>query len=221
YSFSPKVLDRAFVVEFHDVELEEYPPERINLSDEEVEKLRNAVLDDLRRDGRFLAVRKKGKDESEEGDIEKALNELKDANNGKYWEILKQLNKALEPYDMHFGYRVVDEIALFFQSARESWKSGIVEFENDDEIFDLALLMKVLPKFHGNRKKLEEPLKAVLKLCLSESAGIDVQELRKENVIELLKNWESGKENFRFKHTARKVLRMLRQLYEIGFASFS
>ncbi|WP_245608252.1 McrB family protein [Thermococcus guaymasensis] len=221
YSFSPKVLDRAFVVEFHDVELEEYPPERIKLSEEEVGKLRNAVLDDLRRDGGFLAVRKKGKDESEEGDIEKALNELKDANNGKYWEILKQLNKALEPYDLHFGYRVVDEIALFFQSAKESQDKGIVEFEADDEIFDLALLMKVLPKFHGNRKKLEEPLKAVLKLCLSESAGIDVQELRKENVIELLKNWESGKENFRFKHTARKVLRMLRQLYEIGFASFS
>jgi len=221
YSFSPKVLDRAFVVEFHDVELEEYPPERINLSEEEVGKLRNAVLDDLRRDGRFLAVRKKGKDESEEGDIEKALNELKDANNGKYWEILKQLNKALEPYDMHFGYRVVDEIALFFQSAKESQDRGIVEFTDDDEIFDLALLMKVLPKFHGNRKKLEEPLKAVLELCRSENAEINIQELGRDKVIELLKNWETQKENFRFKHTARKVLRMLRQLYEIGFASFS
>ncbi|MCD6524098.1 MAG: AAA family ATPase [Thermococcus sp.] len=215
YSFSPKVLDRAFVVEFHDVELEEYPPERIKLSEEEVGKLRNAVLDDLRgENGKFLARSKE--------EINKAVKELKDTEHWKvYWEVLVELNKALEPYDMHFGYRVVDEIALFFQSAKESQDKGIVEFKDDDEIFDLALLMKVLPKFHGNRKKLEEPLKAVLKLCLSESAGINVQELRKENVIELLKNWETQKENFRFKHTARKVLHMLRQLYEIGFASFS
>jgi hypothetical protein len=28
-------------------------------------------------------------------------------------------------------------------------------------------------------------------------------------------------EDYKFKHTAKKVLRMLRQLYEIGFASFS
>lgn len=213
YSFSPKVLDRAFVVEFHDVDLENYPPQdsESELSPETINALKGLILDDLRGEkGKFLARSKE--------EANKAVRELKGT---EYWRVLVELNGALEPYDMHFGYRVVDEIALFFQSARESWKSGIVEFENDDEIFDLALLMKVLPKFHGNRKKLEEPLKAVLKLCLSESAGIDVQELRKENVIELLKNWESGKENFRFKHTARKVLRMLRQLYEIGFASFN
>ena len=81
--------------------------------------------------------------------------------------------------------------------------------------------MKVLPKFHGNRKKLEEPLKAVLELCLSENAEINIQELERNEVIELLKNWDTEKEKFRFKHAAKKVLRMLRQLHEIGFASFS
>ncbi|MCD6492348.1 MAG: hypothetical protein J7K36_00860 [Archaeoglobaceae archaeon] len=49
---------------------------------------------------------------------------------------------------------------MFFKNAKESWEKGIVEFESKDEIFDLALLMKVLPKFHGNRKKLEEPPKS-------------------------------------------------------------
>lgn len=213
YSFSPKVLDRAFTIEFHDVDLENYPPEETKLSEGECEKLRKKVLDDLRRNDRFLSMSKKE-------DIEPTLNELKKEHN-EYWEILNQLNKALEPYDLHFGYRVVDEIALFFKNAKESWDKGIVEFESDDEIFDLALLMKVLPKFHGNRKKLEEPLKVVLELCLSENAGINVQELGRKEVIEILKNWETEKEKFRFKHAARKVLRMLRQLYEIGFASFS
>jgi len=232
YSFSPKVLDRAFVVEFHDVELEEYPPERINLSDEEVEKLRNAVLDDLRgENGKFIARSKE--------EANKAVRELKGT---EYWRVLVELNKALEPYDMHFGYRVVDEIALFFQSAKESQDKGIVEFRDDDEIFDLALLMKVLPKFHGNRKKLEEPLKVILVECLRQENNspvkfrvsfterantrtlelpTDIDKLNREAIIKMLTNWEKYENNFRFKHTARKVLRMLRQLYEIGFASFS
>lgn len=213
YSFSPKVLDRAFVVEFHNVDLENYPSQdsESELSPETINALKGLILDDLRGEkGKFLARSKE--------EANKAVRELKGT---EYWRVLIELNKALEPYDMHFGYRVVDEIALFFQSAKESQDKGIVEFRDDDEIFDLALLMKVLPKFHGNRKKLEEPLKVILKLCLSENAKTRVQDLGREAVLSMLKNWEKEKENFRFKHTARKVLRMLRQLYEIGFASFS
>ncbi|WP_297476958.1 AAA family ATPase [Thermococcus sp.] len=215
YAFSPKVLDRAFVVEFHDVELGGYPPES---SDSEEangikDSFRALILQDLAgSEGMFLARSK--------NEINEAVREFK-GEHLNYWNILVNLNRALEPYDMHFGYRVVDEIALFFQSAKESWNKNIVEFKDENEIFDLAFLMKVLPKFHGNRKKLEEPLRVILKLCLSENANIDVQGLGKEAVVKLLKNWETVKENFRFKHTAKKVLRMLRQLYEIGFASIS
>lgn len=213
YSFSPKVLDRAFVVEFHDVDLESYPPQdsESELSPETINALKESILADLRGEkGKFLARSKE--------EINEAVRELKGT---EYWGIFVELNGALEPYDLHFGYRVVDEIALFFKNAKESWDNSIVEFENENEIFDLALLMKVLPKFHGNRKKLEEPLKVVLGLCLSENAEINPHELGQDKVIALLKNWETQRENFRFKHTAKKVLRMLRQLYEIGFASFS
>jgi len=234
YSFSPKVLDRAFVVEFHDVDLENYPSQdsESELSPETINALKGLILDDLRGEkGKFLARSKE--------EANKAVRELKGT---EYWRVLIELNKALEPYDMHFGYRVVDEIALFFQSAKESQDKGIVEFRDDDEIFDLALLMKVLPKFHGNRKKLEEPLKVILVGCLRQENNspvkfrvsfterantrtlelpTDIDKLNREAIIEMLTNWEKYENNFRFKHTARKVLRMLRQLYEIGFASFS
>ena len=66
---------------------------------------------------------------------------------------------------MHFGYRVVDEIALFFKNAKESTERGIIHFESDNEIFDLALLMKILPKFYGNKRKLEKPLLLTLKIA--------------------------------------------------------
>jgi len=236
YSFSPKVLDRAFVVEFHDVDLENYPPQN---SDSEMSQnaidadaLKNSILTDLRgEENKFLARSKE--------EANKAVRALKGT---EYWRVLVELNGALEPYDMHFGYRVVDEIALFFQSAKESQDKGIVEFRDDDEIFDLALLMKVLPKFHGNRKKLEKPLKVILVECLRQENNspvkfrvsfterantktlelpTDIDKLNSEAIIEMLTNWEKYENNFRFKHTARKVLRMLRQLYEIGFASFS
>jgi len=216
YMFSPKVLDRAFTIELHDVELDEYLEaleKRNNRNEKDWSELRNVILKDLRRDGKFLAVSKKE-------DIEPALNELKKKYK-EYWKILNQLNKALEPYDLHFGYRVVDEIALFFKNAKESSSEDtkIISFTNEDEIFDLVLLMKILPKFHGNRKKLEKPLKAVFKICLKENQSLE--ELNSEKIIEMLQNWENERKEFRFPHTAKKVLRMLRQLYEIGFASFS
>lgn len=207
YAFSPKVLDRAFTIEFHDVLLEEYPPEAIsNLPDPGTV---TKIKEDFTRHGKFLGY---SKDE-----LNEAVKSFKEK---EYWEELKKMNKALEPYDMHFGYRVIDEIAMFLSKAEESWKKGLIEFESEDEIFDLAILMKILPKFHGNRKKLEKPLKEVLKTCLADGI-INVDGLDDRKVIELLENWDSMKEEFRFKHTAKKLLRMLRQLYEIGFASFS
>nr|WP_297093195.1 AAA family ATPase [Thermococcus sp.] len=227
YSFSPKVLDRAFTVEFHDVELEAYPPDgKGKLSSEALGALRETILEDIRgRDGQFLARSKE--------EINEAIKKLKDTG---YWQILIRLNALLKPYDMHFGYRVVDEIALFFKSAKESEEAGIVKFKNDNEIFDLALLMKILPKFHGNRKRLEKPLTKVLEACIRGEFGVkfkennqekslkmprDIEKISSGAIIEMLANWESYRENFRFRHTAKKVLRMLRQLHEIGFASFS
>jgi len=207
YAFSPKVLDRAFTIEFHDVLLDDYPPEAKfgSLDWGTVAKIK----EDFTRRGKFLGY---AKDE-----LNEAVKTFKEK---EYWHILRQLNEALESYDMHFGYRVVDEIAMFFRNALESWKRGIIKFESEDEIFDLAILMKILPKFHGNRKKIEKPLKEVLKRCLA-GGVINVDGLDDRNVVEILENWNSRKVEFRFKHTAKKVLRMLRQLYEIGFASFS
>lgn len=215
-------------MEFHDVELKGYPPETAEQESSELpETLRREILNDLREEnGKFLARSKE--------EINKAVKELKRT---KYWNALENLNQALEPYDLHFGYRVVDEIALFFKKARESQEGGgIVEFKDEDEIFDLALLMKVLPKFHGNRRKLEKPpLLVVLKMAKEgglkggdeaekgtdelwkDILGEDALKKLVERIIE-----ELGKTgDYKYRHTARKVLRMLRQLYEIGFASFS
>ena len=226
YMFSPKVLDRAFVIEFHEVDMDGYPPFN-RIQDIDYSDLRNRILEDLcGKEGKFL-------DYSDKEIINEAIEELKAKG---YWTILQKLNKALEPYDLHFGYRVIDEIALFFKKAKESMNKGIMQLESDDEIFDLALLMKILPKFHGNKSKLEKPLLLILKVVkdgdLSED---DIQRPIKDLLKYLLSQYSDERINvkdliikeikslgeYKFKYTAKKVLRMLRQLYDTGFTSFS
>lgn len=109
FTFSPKVLDRAFTVAFRDVRLgPDYPPEPVAgagtaLSDEERALLRS----DFARDGRFAGVDK---------DLVRA------AARSYPWIVpaLAELNEQLKPHDLHFGYRVVDEILAFVYLGLES-----------------------------------------------------------------------------------------------------
>jgi hypothetical protein len=218
-----------------------------------------------------------------------ALKKLKtsgDARNMK--EALNNLNRTLQPYDLHFGYRVLDEIALFVQNAKNA--PDVVGRLNEDEALDYAVLMKVLPKFHGPRQKLEKPLRELLRWAQNRDdsnkdapswVGNPDEAIDLRKISEALQNWEppkqpqdqaqpateqaenkpegqaeqpataqqeqgnqteatttqaaqgeakeqseasteqSFKEHFRYPNTAKKVLQMLRQLYETGFASFA
>ncbi len=76
--------------------------------------------------------------------------------------------------------------------------------------------MKVLPKFHGSRGKLEKPLQAVLSWC----AG---QPTSEEPVKSSLQHPELGivnQDDWQYPATASRVLRMLQSLASTGFASF-
>jgi len=271
YMFSPKVLDRAFTLEFREVNFGDYPPKGTDKSwtPEQTEELRQNILEDLRNGGKFCAV------VADKEKVKKALQNL----GGKKAE-LKELNGTLQPYDLHFGYRVLDEIALFVQNAKNA--PDVVGRLNEDKALDYAVLMKVLPKFHGPRQKLEKPLREVLKWAAKGNAPEWVKDTSKpitlEQITEALQKWErrdatqqqtqqearqgadrqaeqpanaqqeqgnqteatttqaaqgetkgqseastaqSFKEHFRYPNTAKKVLQMLRQLYETGFASFA
>jgi hypothetical protein len=81
----------------------------------------------------------------------------------------------------------------------------------------------LLPKSHGSRGKLEDPLKRVLAWCLALDAPdhetVD-ERLREEQdanaAIEALEDL-----SYRYACTAAKCRRMLWHLYTSGFASFS
>jgi len=75
-------------------------------------------------------------------------------------DVIVELLMVLEKYNMHFGYRVADEMARFIILSKHS----INKF-NWKESLDIQILQKVLPKLHGTRAKLEDPIKDLIDYC--------------------------------------------------------
>jgi energy-coupling factor transporter ATP-binding protein EcfA2 len=226
YMFSPKVLDRAFTLELSEVDFAAYLSERGDgLSQEELEALRAQLLPDFTNQGRFAIV-----DKDAVADFVRQY--------PTHREHLTELNALLQPHDLHFGYRVFDEIMMFLANAEGSPVFGGFGPDRLDAAFDAAVLMKVLPKFHGTRGKLREPLEKIVRWA-REPAN---PEVGRQALAEKLQNTEgiaslkedlrkrieggtieesSSASAFAYPRTALKALRMLHDLHTTGFASFA
>jgi hypothetical protein len=135
FGFSPKVLDRAMVLEFDDVNLENLQ----NLST-------SFDLDGYRFPAHLPEFR------------------LATASNyaslpGAVQHHLQAINKILASARLHIGYRSANEIALFMSIYREMLPKEPVESDENWLIpLDIAVLQKILPRLTGSRAKLESPL---------------------------------------------------------------
>ena len=140
YMFSPKVLDRANVIEFR-------------VSVEEME----SFLDSASNSDTSLLVGVAS--DMAEHFLKWAFDNYKidtDANS-----ILLNCFKVLQKVNAEFGYRTAVEIGRFISIAKE--------YEGDEfvlnDYIDAAILQKLLPKLHGSRKRLEKTLEALWDLC--------------------------------------------------------
>jgi hypothetical protein len=202
-TFSPKVLDRAFSLEFVTVNFDTY---NLSVMNQSVDRHSGELIKAFTRDGKFACI---DKDE-----IRTFLEQ-----DPAWKDKLQALNTLLQPYNLHFGYRVFDEIMMFLKNAKDNEVfEAAFPMQNGHSIniaFDLAVLMKVLPKFHGSRGKLEKPLAAILAWCADKS--ID------EEPVKSALNDPSAPIDpplWVYPATAQRVLRMLHSLYTTGFASF-
>jgi 5-methylcytosine-specific restriction enzyme B len=178
YMFSPKVLDRANVIEFNDVNLDGYSNATVkNAFSFENPDVRNSLMDSE------VPAFCSSKDYAKFGDI---IGD--DAN-----PILELMN-LLKKYNLHFGYRVVNEISRFIWLS----KNLVGENFNLNVAMDIQVLQKILPKFHGTRGKLEDPLKDLHKFCKAEHS---------ENGV-------------LYPRSAIKIARMLKNLEIQGYTSF-
>lgn len=144
YMFSPKVLDRANVIEFKitDDEMERFLKQDMDINISAADGLcANMGLD---------FVEKSTNKNTESSDL--AQKTLID-----FFKVLKKVNAE-------FGYRSATEIYRFIANAKVC-----AEGMTDEEILDAAIVQKLLPKLHGSRKKLEPALKALWGLCMKEN----------------------------------------------------
>ena len=207
HAFSPKVLDRAFTIEFVEADFTTYPPQGGAPAFDVSGQLQRALLHQFTDNGRFRRV-------------DKARIAGHVAAHPRVRDELQRLNAQLQRFSMHFGYRVFDEIVSFLAAAEQN--GLFADMGGASEAFDAAVLMKVLPKFHGSRGKLEAPLRAILGWCLNPAAPAG------EAIAKELEHVESGLDavtrlsslHYAYQRTAERVIRMLHALYTDGFASF-
>ncbi len=212
FTFSPKVLDRASVIEFRHVDLEGYFGSSGTTSNHQP-----ARSEDVARwthDGTFPFVDLGRSDETRR---QPAL--------APYRLRLAALSSLLVEHDLHFGYRVADEIITFLENAR---RLADPDFSLDTA-FDQALLLKILPRFHGSRARLWTSLLRLLAFCTE--AGQEGEDETANGLVQRVVDYATTLEGkpvpnlaadlpgrAAYPKSAQKVLRLLRDLEADGYA---
>jgi energy-coupling factor transporter ATP-binding protein EcfA2 len=194
YMFSPKVLDRANVIEFRVTKDE---------MDGFLKDPKKPNLDSLAGGGKELArafVTAAGSDNFElDADVKSMVN-----------EVLLPLFAELEKVGAEFGYRSAYDICRFIhfhkQLAGEGWTF--------DKAMDAAIAQKLLPKLHGSKKKLEGCLRTLQHFCLK-------SELQPKDVAAPIGDALVKEDCARYWVSLEKLSRMQKRLRDHGFTSFA
>lgn len=159
YMFSPKVLDRANVIEFRPTvnDISEFlsSPSRVNmeflsgLGVSHGNAFVKASISDVSLESQLL--------DKTDGDKEKSIEIQKFLNNQ-----LIDLFRALEPIGAEFGFRTAMEVIRFISfhcmlSAHHDW---II-----NDALDAQIVQKVMPKLHGSDRKLRPILEKLQVFC--------------------------------------------------------
>ena len=195
YMFSPKVLDRANVIEFNEVDLDGYS---LGLSDQNSFYLKNP-------DVRHALLNQAISPFCSRVDYIK----FKEIIAGKA-NPFQELVSRLKTYNMHFGYRVVNEMSRFIWLAREASRKDV----KLNDVIDIQLLQKVLPKFHGTQGRLERPLADLLCFCFGKTYG---GEKPSEELVQKALELDN---DALYPRSARKIARMIENLRTLGYTSF-
>ena len=155
YMFSPKVLDRANVIEF-----------KISESEMDIFLKQDMNIDIHAADGLCANMGQDFVEKSTKKDTDSS--ELAQKTLIEYFKVLKKVNAE-------FGYRSATEIYRFIANAKASAPNL-----TEDEILDAAIVQKLLPKLHGSRKKLEPALKALWGLSMQKDHITDA--ITRDNV---------------------------------------
>ena len=191
YMFSPKVLDRANVIEFR-------------ITADEIESfLTNPSIPDLQKlNGQGITMAESFLY------IAKAKSIVKNDNLTK--ELVYFFNE-LKKVGAEFGYRSATEI-MQLAAKLKTLEPKI----KDNECLDIAIMQKLLPKLHGSRSKLVTILITLSGLCVE---GITKEEFEKK-FDDLYKNDFNGITK-KYPISFEKLIRMYKNVLANGFTSYA
>ena len=159
YMFSPKVLDRANVIEFK-ISSSEMGIFLSQMKEVDRENINGKAAGMGTSFVELASTKELGRDDEAVDTLQYFFNELKKVN-------------------AEFGYRSATEIFRFICQARK-YDDTDSKLSNND-ILDAAIVQKLLPKLHGSRKKLEPVLKKLWGLCFKPAIR-DTMTITHENV---------------------------------------
>jgi 5-methylcytosine-specific restriction protein B len=210
HPFSRKVLDRAFAVDFNEVNLLDFA----GSSGAEATPAPSAelVLD------RPLSIQEVYQSDPEF--FHEIANEL------------SVINEKLRQADLHFAYRVRDEISLYMWA----WKRHkLAATLSRNDALDYCLLQKVLPRCQGSSETARRALEEVFRITAVETKS----ETESSNAIASVDEIKSAAPNslstpldpsqirepaapvrWRYPRTARKAWRMLQRYSDTGHFAF-
>lgn len=207
YMFSPKVLDRAFTIEFNAVDLTGL--------DKAIDD--GGELDLVRWDGHLRPPAHPGRAD---------WRWLMTHRDGVLGKQLVALHDLLAGAGRHFGYRVACEISRFVRLAIDlAPAEESAAFAAARAAMDLAILQKVLVKLAGTQAEISSVLDDVLWFTIKGASvaeeGRDLGKWRLDAVEgEVLPSDEASEEVPSFPRSAAKLWRMRQRLIERGFTSW-
>jgi hypothetical protein len=186
HTFSRKVLDRANSIEMNEVDLS-----WLSTTNEKIDCLKG-ITNEL-----FVTEFVGSKDISED-ERQQIQSEI---------ELLKDVNEILKEADLHFAYRVRDEVAFYLIINNKQ------KLLDPKDAIDFQLMQKVLPKIHGSSERVQKVLVELINL-------LEGKEFKSENFEydEIIKMIDIA--NLKFRRSTKKILFMLKRFEEDRFTSF-
>ena len=195
YMFSPKVLDRANTIEF-----------RLTETD-----LKDFIASDIKLDMDLLKGEGAGMGES----FVTMATQKTDKNLKEVEDDLMKFFKELKKSGAEFGYRTASEIGRLMFMLKELGEKG-------DNLLDIAIMQKLLPKLHGSRNKLTKVLPVLGSFCLVKNADKIKEDYLDKFVNNTFTEEELKKDNnIKYPISFEKICRMYKNAIENGFASYA
>ncbi len=191
HAFSPKVLDRAQVIEFR-------------VSESQI----NAFLDNPTKPD-LAKIEGKGVEYATAFlKLHDEPIELTAADKAKMNAPLKNFFPVLAELSSEFAFRTASEALKFCGFALKSVMS-------EEETVDAAIMQKLLPKLHGSRRRLAAPLEAFWGFCRKDDKTQTIADVCKKDATDKVSDVA------KFPVSAEKIRRLYKAAEQNGFASYA